>query len=344
MTHPTFLDRPPFILAPGETRSISAENPTGARGGGARAAPGDDAHCTDAARRLGRGWKVRPCLRNIEPGQRVDVARIDGPGVVRHVWCTVDAARLADVRLRVYYDDDPAAAIDTPLGFFFANGADGVARVRSAPIAVNPRGGMNSYWPMPFRRRVRFEVENTGDRPIAELFYQVTCQLEAVSDDAALLHAQYRAATTDAARPEHVLLDVRGDGQYVGTYLVWTQHAPGWWGEGEMKFFIDDDPDDGPTICGTGTEDYFGGAWGFLDEPMADERPATFSTAYLGYPQVVECAGAAPRHALYRWHLPDPIRFRRRLRATVQALGWRDDGTYLELEDDLASLALWYQV
>ncbi len=348
MQDPVSLGRVPYLLSSGETRSISAENPTGAKSSGALAAPGDDAHCTDAARTLGRGWKVRPCLRNLEPGRRVEIAAIEGPGVVRHIWCTVDATRLHQLRLRAYYDDAPTAAIDTPLGFFFANGVDGIARVRSIPIAVNPRGGMNSYWPSPFRRRLRLEIENVGAEPIKEFFYQVTYQLEDLPDEAALLHARHRSSTTTREHPEHVLLETSGDGQYVGTYLVWTQHSTGWWGEGEVKFFIDDDSVDTPTICGTGTEDYFGGAWGFLDEPIEADRPAPFSTAYLGYPQVVDESSASDsdlsiRHGLYRWHLPDPVRFRNNLRVTVQALGWWDDGTYQPLVDDLASLALWYQ-
>jgi hypothetical protein len=157
-----------------ETRSVSAENPTGERAGGAAAAPGDDRHCTEAARRLGRGWKVRPCLRDIAPGETVLLADLEGPGVVQHLWCTVDPSQLRTLALRVLYDDQPHASIESPLGDFFANGIDGLARVVSLPIAVNPRCGMNCYWPLPFRDRLRLSVTNDGPEPVKELFYQLT--------------------------------------------------------------------------------------------------------------------------------------------------------------------------
>lgn len=339
---------PPFVLSPGETRSISAENPTGARSGGAQAAPGDDHHCTDASRLLGKGWKVRPCLRNIAPGDVVRLADVAGPGVVQHIWCTVDAERIHGLRWRVTYDARSQPAIDVPLGFFFANGVNGIARIASQMIAVNPRGGMNSYWPMPFRNHLRIELVNDGPDPIKEFFYQITYALQPVAPEAAYLHARFADATTSREHPEHVILDrVSGDGQYVATYLVWRQYTSGWWGEGEVKFFIDDDPAGAPTICGTGTEDYFGGAWCFLDEPVSVQKSVTFAGPFLGYPQVSEVIGrhgeVVPIHAMYRWHVPDPIRFRRNLRVTIQALGWCDETTFAPLEDDLASLALWYQ-
>jgi hypothetical protein len=336
-------------LGDGRTRSISAENPTGAPGGGAQAAPGADAHCTPAARTLGRGWKVRPCLRDIAPGSSVTLADIEGPGVVQHVWCTVRPDLLRSLTLRVRYDDQDHPSIETPLGDFFANGANGLARVTSLPVAVNPRGGMNSYWPMPFRRRLRIEVANDGPTPVPELFYQITYALQDVPDDAAFLHATWRRSITRRERPEHVILDgVRGRGHYAGTSLVWGQRANGWWGEGEVKFFIDDDAPLAPTICGTGTEDYFGGAWGFTADEPGDARPQTYSGPFLGYPQALYEPDAAsgprvPVHVLYRWHLADPIRFESALRVTVQALGWWPDGTYQPLEDDLASVAFWYQ-
>jgi D-arabinan exo alpha-(1,3)/(1,5)-arabinofuranosidase (non-reducing end) len=349
-------------ITDGRTRSISAENPTGAKGVGAQASPGDDAHCSDASREMGRGWKVRPCLKNIEPGQTLTIADIEGPGVVQHIWCTVLHSLHRWIVLRVYYDGCAEPAICVPLGDFFTNGVDGSALVNSVPIAVNPRGGMNSYWPMPFRGRIRFEITNDGPEPIPEFFYQITYAEQAVADDAGYLHAMWRRSTTTRDNPEHVILDgVQGKGQYVGTYLVWNQFSTGWWGEGEVKFFIDGDEPDRPTICGTGTEDYFGGAWGFVMDDNArtdtqtDPRPTTYSTAYLGYPQAVfddEVGGAGngagngariASHGLYRWHIPDPIRFASDLRVTVQALGWWPNSTYQPLTEDIASTALWYQ-
>lgn len=332
-----------------QSRSISAENPAGARAGGAQASPGDDPWCTPASAGLGKGWKVRPCLRGLAPGQRVDLADIQGPGVVQHIWCTVLSEVHRWIALEIRYDglDEPSVCV--PLGDFFANGIDGRALVSSLPIAVNPRGGMNSYWPMPFRRRFRLSIRNDGPREIPEFFYQVTYSLQDVAPDAGYLHAAWRRTPTTRERPEHVLLEgARGPGQYVGTYLVWNQLSNGWWGEGEVKFFIDGDPDDAPTICGTGTEDYFGGAWGFVMDHERDLRPTTYSTPFLGYPQAAYEATPkhgprVPAHGLYRWHLPDPVRFARDLRVSVQTLGWWPTGQYQPLTDDIASVAYWYQ-
>jgi len=338
-----------FALTDAETRSVSAENPDGTKSGGAQAVPGDDRHCATAARKLGKGWKVRPCLLDIKPGERMTLADLRGPGVMQHFWCTVHPAHLRCIRLRVYYDDQKHASIETPLGDFFANGVDGLAKVTSIPVAVNPRAGMNSYWPMPFRTRLLVEIVNDGPETIPAFFYQITYALRNLPKEIGYLHATWRRAMTTRQRPEHVILDgAKGRGHYVGTYLVWNQLSDGWWGEGEVKFFIDGDPPRAPTICGTGTEDYFGGAWGFTSDDPEDTRPVTYSGPYLGYPQVVyePMAGhgqRVPAHGLYRWHVPDPVCFKKDLRVTVQALGWWPDGTYQPLTDDIASVAWWYQ-
>lgn len=339
-------------IVAGTTRSISAENPTGAKSGGAQAEPGNDPHTSAAARELGRGWKVRPCLKDLMPGQSHVLADVEGPGVIQHIWCTVLHGVQRWLALRVFYEGMEEPSIEVPLGDFFANGVDGSALVNSAMIAVNPKGGMNSYWPMPFRRRIRIEITNDGPEKINEFFYQVSYAQQSVADDAGYLHACWRRGLTTRKHPEHVILDgaadgAQGRGHYVGTYLVWNQLSNGWWGEGEIKMFIDGDPADAPTICGTGTEDYFGGAWGFVMDHASDMRPTTYSTLYLGYPQAVYGATAprgpiVPVHGLYRWHVPDPIRFERELRVTMQALGWWPGGVYQPLTDDIASTALWY--
>jgi hypothetical protein len=145
----------------------------------------------------------------------------------------------------------------------------------------------------------------------------------------------------------HTLLEgVTGQGQYVGTYIAWGVNSRGWWGEGEIKFYLDGDTDF-PTIAGTGTEDYFGGAWNF-EHPQG--QYGTFSTPYLGLPQVISPDGlykSQQRFGMYRWHVQDPIRFKDDLRVTIQALGWRsaleDRRRYLPLQDDIASTAFWYQ-
>jgi len=174
---------------------------------------------------------------------------------------------------------------------------------------VNPSGGFNCYWPMPFNERARITIESQHLEDIEGFFYQITYALGNIADNAAYFHAQWRRSMTTRELPEHTIVDgVKGEGQYVGTYLAWTQFSDGWWGEGEVKFYIDGDQGY-PTICGTGTEDYFGGAWGFGDE--------TYSTSFLGYPLYHREEGKVPKHGLYRWHIMDPIRFDEDLRVTV---------------------------
>ena len=315
-----------------QTRSISAENPEGVRGGGARALPEDWPQGAPATM-LGKGWKVRP-LVSIPAGETYTMAAIDGPGMIQQIWCTMDPVGYRDCVLRMYWDDETAPSVEVPLGDFFCCGHNLRTHVSSLPIAVNPSGGFNSYWPMPFGKAARITLENQGTEPSPSFYYQVNYALGDVSADAAYFHAQWRRAMTTRECPEHVILEgVTGKGQYVGTYLAWTQFSDGWWGEGEIKFFIDGD-EQYPTICGTGTEDYFGGAWCFGD---------TYSTAFLGYPLWQREPGCVPEHGLYRWHIMDPIRFDEDLKVTIQALGWWPNGKFEPLTDDIASVAYWYQ-
>ena len=312
-----------------QTRSISAENPTGEKGGGAKAVP-DEA---SPARKLGVGWKVRPCI-TLPAGETVELARIEGPGTIQHIWMTVNAKAYRDCVLRFYWDGEETPSVEVLLGDFFANGHGLRYNVNSLPVAVNPKGGFNCYWPMPFRKSALITIENQRWEDITGFFYQITYALGEVPEEALYFHAQWRRSMTSRERPEHTILDgVRGRGHYVGTFLAWTQLSNGWWGEGEVKFYIDGDTDH-PTICGTGTEDYFGGAWCFGD---------TYSTAFLGYPLWRKEPGEVPRHAMYRWHIMDPIVFRQDIKVTIQALGWWPDGTFQPLTDDIASVAYWYQ-
>ena len=332
-------------LSNAETRSISAENLTGERGKGGMATEGTGAI---PARYLGRGWKVSPSIP--VPGlSTVTLADIDGPGAIQHLWMTVPPSAWRHLILRCYWDGEEQASVETPLGDFFANGWCVPCNVVSLPVAVNPSGGFNCYWQMPFRRHARITLENVRPFKIDEFYYQVDYTLTEVPQDEAYLHAQWRRSNPLTFKEDHTLLDgVRGQGHYVGTYIAWGVNSNGWWGEGEMKFFLDGDGAF-PTICGTGTEDYFGGAWGFIEQPHS--RYGLFSTPFLGMPQVIEPDGVVrsqQRFGLYRWHVLDPIRFKHELRVTIQALGWKVDPDgqprYLPLRDDIASTALWYQV
>lgn len=318
-------------LVDGVSRSISPENPRGEKGAGARAVPVPG---QGPAGHLGRGWKVSPCV-TMPAGSTMTLAEIAGPGIIQHIWITVDPRAYRDSVLRMYWDGNENPSVEVPLGDFFCNGNAQRVNVVSLPINVNPSGGFNSYWPMPFRSSARITLENQRWEDIHGLYYQVNYCLTKVPDHAAYFHAQWRRSVTTRECPEHVIAEgIRGRGQYVGTYLLWCQFSDGWWGEGEVKFYIDGDGED-PTWCGTGTEDYFGGAWCFGE---------TFSAPYVGYPLWQRDEGRVPKHGLYRWHVMDPIRFDSDLRATIQALGWWPDGKYEPLTDDISSVAYWYQM
>jgi hypothetical protein len=326
-------------LSAAESRSISAENPTGARGAGAQGTEGISAF---AASSLGPGWKVSPAIR-LGRGETAALADIEGPGVITHIWLTCAPESWRAVILRMYWDDEETPSVEVPLGDFFANGWCERTLVNSEPIAATTGGGLNSYWAMPFRKRARITVENRG-ADVPHFFFQIDYSLEPVDDQQAYFHAQWRRSSPVAGGIHTILDGIEGPGHYVGTYLAWQANNNGWWGEGEVKFYLDGDGAF-PTICGTGTEDYFGGAWAFEQTPGSGY--ATYSSLYLGFHQVTgtdNFARANQRFGMYRWHIPDPIRFTRDLRVDVQALGWRADGRYLVLQDDVASLAVWYQV
>ncbi|MEP6755067.1 MAG: glycoside hydrolase family 172 protein [Chthonomonadales bacterium] len=330
-----------YRLRKSVTRSVSAENPTGAKAQGARATVGTGA---SSARELGLGWKISPSI-HIAPLETVTIMDVTGPGVIQHFWNTVHPDWWRSLVLRVYWDGESMPSIETPLGDFFCNGWCTRSNVNSAPISVNPAGGFNSYWPMPFRKSAKITIENLRDEECRGYYYQVTYAEEEVASDAAYLHAQWRRSNPLPYKTAHTMLDgITGVGHYVGTYLAWGVNNNNWWGEGEIKFYMDGDKDF-PSICGTGTEDYFGGAWNF-EQP--EGTYGVFSTPYLGLSQVISAGArgmysAQQRFSMYRWHIPDPIRFTEDLKVTIQALGWRSGGRYLPLQDDISSLAVWYQ-
>jgi len=324
------------LLSQARTRSISAENFSGAPGQGGRATEGTGAY---AARELGQGWKVSPAIQ-IESGETFTLASIDGPGAIQSMWFT--GRKLSrDTILRAYWDGQDQPSIECPIGDFFAVGWGPFAQVSSLPVAVNPNNGMNSYWQMPFRRSARLSLENRASESII-CFYQINYALMDVSREAAYFHAQFRRTNPLPYRSVYTLLDgVSGRGHYVGTYLAVGVTNDRWWGEGEIKFFLDGDADF-PSICGTGTEDYFGGAYDW----EVEGRYITYTTPYLGMHQVLRPDGlyrSQMRFGMYRWHIADPIRFQQDLRVTLQALGWRSGGRYLPLQCDMASVAYWYQ-
>ncbi|MFN8008089.1 MAG: glycoside hydrolase family 172 protein [Terriglobia bacterium] len=327
-------------LSRAQTRSLSAENFKGEKGLGGSASEGTGAR---AARDLGRGWKISPSI-DISAKQTFTLAAIDGSGAIQHIWMT-PSGHWRHLILRFYWDGETTPSVEVPAGDFFACGLGQYGQVSSLPVCVNPGSGLNSYWQMPFRKSCKITFENLSDDKVT-LYYQIDYTVTEVPEDAAYFHAQFRRSNPVPDKKDHVILDgVKGWGQYVGTAMVWGSHNSGWWGEGEIKFFMDGDKEF-PTICGTGTEDYFGGSYDF--ENPYTRRYQEFTTPYSGMVRATKPDGlydSQQRFSLYRWHLMDPVRFQKDLKVTIQSLGWhRSGGRYLHLQDDIASVGYWYQM
>ena len=334
-------------LSNAKTRSISAENFTGESGGGAKAIPSDDKYTgSGASKELGLGWKVSPSVL-IQPGVVFTIADIEGPGAIQSIWCAGDLNY--DLIIRIYWDGQENPSVEAPLPAFFAHAYCSESNCNgryptldSAIVMVAPKRGFSCFWEMPFHKHCRITIENLSTKG-KYFYYQINYTLTEIPEDCAYFHAQYRQRRPVGYMEEFVILDgVKGKGQYVGTSMaVGLNGANGWWGEGEMKFYMDGD-NEFPTICGTGIEDYFLGAWGWESEG----KFVPYSGLYAGMYQVDRCENvytSQQRFQLYRWHVPDPIRFDHDLKVTVQDLGWRSEGRYLPRRDDFMTVAYWYQ-
>lgn len=332
-----------------ESRSINPENPKGEKGKGGTASGS-----------LGKSRKGNAYL-DLSSGKETVLAEISDPGIIHHIWCTVQDRTdlgefvLRDLILKIYWDDESEPSVEVPIGDFFCNGFGTKCQINSLPIVVAPYGGFNSFFPMPFRKSAKITVLNEHPKDIHAFFYTINYSLTPdIPGDQAYFHAQWRRTNIGKYQEDHVIVDnIVGTGHFVGTYLAWSALERYWWGEGEMKFYIDDDSEF-PTICGTGVEDYVGGAWGFYEKDQygnTSKREKTYNSPFMGYPFYVTVDGtkkhsygydAVPMHGLYRWHIVDPIRFKKNLRVTVQQIG--HDGCHLfERADDIASVAYWYQ-
>jgi len=321
-------------LSNARTRSISPENFTGEKGKGGMATEGTG---KSAARELGQTWKVSPSVR-IDPNQTFVMADVKAEGAIQHIWMTPTGNNRMNI-LRVYWDDEQTPSVECPAGDFFACGMGEYTQVTSLPVCVNPKSGFNCYWAMPFHKGFKVTMTNIDSKPMV-LYYQIDYTLTNVPEDTGYFHAQFRRVNPLPYKNDYTIVDsIKGRGQYVGTYMIWGSNSPGWWGEGEIKFFMDGDQKF-PTICGTGTEDYFCGSYGF--EKFQGQGYQEFCSPYTGMPQAT-MSEKQPRFGLYRWHIMDPIRFDSDLRVTIQALGWQSEGRYLPLQDDLSSVAYWYQ-
>jgi len=325
-------------LSKAETRSISPENFDGAKGRGGMATEGTGASC---ARDLGQSWKISPSIA-IKAGETFTLADIKGEGAIQQIRMTPTGNWRYSI-IRIYWDDQENPSVECPVGDFFGMGWGKFAPLNSLAVCVNPGSAFNCYWEMPFRKRCRITFTNIADEEM-RLYYQINYTLTDVPEDVGYFHAQFRRSNPLPYKTDYTILDgVQGQGHYVGVYMAWGVNNTGWWREGEIKFFMDGDKE-WPTICGTGTEDYFCGSYNF--ENKETKQYQEFSTPYAGLHQVIRPDGvyrSQQRFGMYRWHITDPIRFRKDLKVTIQALGWRSGGRYLPLQDDIASVAYWYQ-
>ncbi len=330
-------------LSNAETRSISPENFTGEKGKGATAVPKlpntrNENNASWAARDLGEGWKVNPFI--INAGETVTIAEMEGPGAIQHIWMTPTGVWRWSI-IRIYWDGEETPSVECPIADFFCMGWNEYAPLNSLPVCVNPGSAFNCYWQMPFRKSCKITMENVNPKDAMTLYYQINYTLTDVPKDAGYFHAQFRRTRYNESSDFTVLDGVKGQGQFVGVYMAWGLTNNGWWGEGEMKFFIDGDKKY-PTICTTGTEDYFCGSYNF----DRNGRFIEFCTPYAGLVQVIRPDGtyrSQERFGLYRWHIMDPVRFKKDFKATIQDLGWRFDGRYLQQHSDIAATSFWYQ-
>jgi hypothetical protein len=288
-----------------DARAVTFENPTGARGAGGTA----------------HGGRKGAPNREIQAGETVVLADLEGPGTIRHVWMTFPPARpeyMRSMAIEVFYDGASEPSISVPCLDFFGLPHGRTAHYVSALCAAQEGRGFNAYFPIPFRRRVRIELTNHAKRPFY-LYYQLDYTLEReLSPETGLLHVTFRRENPTILRRDFAIAEgLRGPGRYlgcsVGIRTIAQKHFD-WYGEGELKIYKDGDTTH-PTICGTGLEDYVGTAWGM----------GPHFALYGGVPLEVRVpnGGSVPELvSFYRWHLLDPVVFERDLRVTIQQIGY----------------------
>ncbi len=333
-----------FMMSDAETRSISPENLTGEKGQGGRISP-EEGNAKRAAKK--HGWKANPYVF-IEPGEEKVLADIDGSGIINHIWMTPGRDGNDRLRIiRIYWDGETEPSVEVPVGDFFCNawGSKNQTNIVSLPVCVNPLNGFNCFWQMPFRNNCKITMQNLTENQTT-LYYQVDYTLTEVPKNAAYFHAQFRRVKEVPFKEEYVIVDnIKGRGQYVGTFLSRGTKSDRWWGEGEVQMFLDGDTDY-PTINGTGEEDYFLGSYAYkkyFDPGWKNFKYVDYNTPYAGFYQVGHKGEFVGRFGQYRWHIYDPVRFKSDFKIQIQCLGWDDEGNYLPLEDDMSSVAFWYQ-
>lgn len=279
-------------------------------------------------------------FRRVAAGESITVLDETGPGEISHIWFTIaddEPKHLKRIVLRIYWDSETTPSVEAPIGDFFGLGTGEYFLYQSSPLAVGADKALNCFFPMPFQKHARITVTNEGQQPIGALYWNIDWRaLRSLSPETLYFHAQYRQATPNTAAHgaktnlegtnNYVWLDASGSGHFVGVTMSVIENADGWWGEGDDMFFVDGEKL--PSINGTGTEDYFLGAWDFGGK--------SFSYASFGAPVVgPEKKGAA--WSVYRFHLDSPIPFTKSLRATIE------HGHANDRSDSFYSVAYWYQ-
>lgn len=314
---PDLVGQPYLLPSDLLSRSISFENPTGEAGQGGK-----------AASNLGPGRKGAPS-RRIAPGETVQLCDIEGPGTIRHIWLTTgrDPVTQRAVVIRAYWEGQEHPSIECPIGDLFGFAHGKIMPYHSAVHSVGPTGGRNIWLPMPFTRRARMTLSNEGPAPIP-LYYQIDYTLgDRHPDDVGRLHVLFRRENPTTLKQDFELLPERKNkGRFVGVVIgVRNLHPGQWWGEGEVKVYMDGDTDF-PTICGTGSEDYVGLAWGM------QQTPFLYNGCSLNEKEFV---------SMYRWHLVDPIIWHQQARITIQQIAWNKG--LAETQDDWSCATFWYE-
>ena len=244
--------------------------------------------------------------RPIAPGATLELGRIEGHGRITHAWFTISAKsgdHLRELVLRIFWDGADKPAVECPLGDFFGLGFGRYVEYKSAPIAIGGVKALNCYWPMPFAKGARLTMTNEGSEPVPSCYFNIDYRLDdQPAEDIRYFHTQYRQAFPVPKGEDYLILDSAGRGHYVGTFLSVMANSDGWWGEGNDKFYVDGAKK--PTIEGTGSEDYFCGAWDFQH---------AFSNPYSGVPLYDNPEKGGEKRGIlntcYRWHILDPVPF-----------------------------------